>query len=225
MEDIIAQLKASIADETLTKSEKKSIKSLMAEQSFDHDQLNFLRSKIYELANEKITDTNYRSIVEWIKVANSAFIARPVESKSEAFFSPGETCREAIIRQINGAVRELKICVFTISDDNISEAIAFAHRKGVDVKIVTDNDKLFDSGSDIGRLAAAGINIKVDLTADHMHHKFMVTDQLSLITGSYNWTRSAANFNHENIILTKESTLIKSFLKEFDRLWEQMKAY
>src|SRR5436190_8142505 len=225
MEDIIAQLKASIDDDTLTRSEKKSLKSALADQRFDQDELNFLRSKVFELANEKITDANYKEIVEWIKIANSAFVAKPPENKSEAFFSPGETCREAIIRQINSAVRDLKICVFTISDDTISESIAFAHRKGVEVKILTDNDKLYDVGSDIGRLAEAGVTIKVDHTSDHMHHKFMVTDQLSLITGSYNWTRSAAKFNHENIILTKEPGLVKSFLKEFDRLWEQMKGY
>jgi cardiolipin hydrolase len=225
MEDIIAHLKASIGDNTLTRSEKKSLKSLVADQSLDQDQLNFLRSKIYDLANEKITEANYKEIVEWIKTANSAFIAKPFDDHSEAFFSPGETCREAIIRQINGSVRELKICVFTISDDTIAEAIAFAHRKGVDVRVLTDNDKLFDVGSDIGRLAEAGVAIKVDHTSDHMHHKFMVTDQQSLITGSYNWTRSAAKFNHENIILTREPGLVKAFLKEFERLWEEMKGY
>jgi cardiolipin hydrolase len=225
MDDIIAQLKASITDDSLTKSEKKSIKSLVADQSLDQDQLNFLRSKIYELANEKITGANYKDIVEWIKMANSAFVAKPLDNKSEAFFSPGETCRECIIRQISSALRDLRICVFTISDDTIAEAIALAHRKGVDVKILTDNDKLNDVGSDIGRLAEAGVTIKVDHTSDHMHHKFMVADQLSLITGSYNWTRSAAKFNHENIILTKEPALVKSFLKEFDKLWEQMKGY
>ena len=224
MEQIIAHLKESITDEVFSKSEKKSLKTLVAEYTPDQDQLNFLRSKVYELANEKITDANYRFILEWVKTANSAFVGRP-SSKSEAFFSPGETCRKVIIRQINSAVKQIKICVFTISDDTVSDAIVLAHRKKVDIKIVTDNDKLFDEGSDVARLAAEGIDIKVDQTSNHMHHKFMVVDESSLITGSYNWTRSAARFNHENIILTKESALAKSFLKEFDRLWEVMIPY
>jgi phosphatidylserine/phosphatidylglycerophosphate/cardiolipin synthase-like enzyme len=55
-----------------------------------------------------------------------------------------------------------------------------------------------------------------------MHHKFMVTDDAHLITGSYNWTLSAAKYNHENILLTTESGVVKSFLKQFELLWPQM---
>jgi len=52
-----------------------------------------------------------------------------------------------------------------------------------------------------------------------------VIDGKALITGSYNWTRSAARFNHENILLTKEGSVVKSFLKEFDQLWKVMEEY
>jgi phosphatidylserine/phosphatidylglycerophosphate/cardiolipin synthase-like enzyme len=58
-----------------------------------------------------------------------------------------------------------------------------------------------------------------------MHHKFMVVDDSSLITGSYNWTLSAAKYNHENVLLTTEGGLVKSFLKEFGQLWHHMEPY
>jgi mitochondrial cardiolipin hydrolase len=56
-----------------------------------------------------------------------------------------------------------------------------------------------------------------------MHNKFMVADQSSLITGSYNWTLSIARYNYENILITREAGVIKSFTNEFDQLWEVMK--
>jgi phosphatidylserine/phosphatidylglycerophosphate/cardiolipin synthase-like enzyme len=56
-----------------------------------------------------------------------------------------------------------------------------------------------------------------------MHHKFMIADLHTLITGSYNWTLSAARYNHENILLTREANVIKSFSSEFDKLWNEMK--
>jgi phosphatidylserine/phosphatidylglycerophosphate/cardiolipin synthase-like enzyme len=51
----------------------------------------------------------------------------------------------------------------------------------------------------------------------------MIADLHTLITGSYNWTLSAARYNHENILLTREANVIKSFASEFDKLWSEMK--
>jgi cardiolipin hydrolase len=65
----------------------------------------------------------------------------------------------------------------------------------------------------------------MDATPNHMHHKFMIVDDLALVTGSYNWTQSAARFNHENILVMKEPGVVKSFLKEFEQLWGRMVDY
>lgn len=224
MDQIIAHLRESIEDQVFSKSERRSLKSLLAETSLNDQQLNVLRSKMYELANEKANEKNYIFILEWIKNVNNTLIAQPQQT-SAAFFSPGEACRTTIINQLNSATTSIKICVFTISDDTITNSIITAHKKGVDVQIVTDNDKMTDLGSDIKRIAREGISIKTDSTPNHMHHKFMVVDETSLITGSYNWTRSAAKYNQENILVTKEAGLVRSYLKEFSKLWKVMHPY
>ncbi len=226
MNDIIDHLKLSLEDDFLSKPERKSLRALVESQVLTEDQLSFLRTKIFELANQKANAQNYNFVLAWIKDATQALIS-PVktESTSNAFFSPGETCRDVIISQIKGAVNQLEICVFTISDDVISDAILLAHKKGLTIRIITDNDKSLDEGSDIETLSKAGIAIKMDRTTNHMHHKFMVADNKSLITGSYNWTRSAARFNHENILLTRESGVINSFAREFDQLWSNLAEY
>lgn len=219
MDELIEQLRQSIQDEVFSKPERKSVRALVAEKTLDEQQLNFLRSKIYDLANEKITATNYKFILEWVKNANSALVTNQ-SSFSDAYFSPGEACRNVIISQIKSATSHLQICVFTISDDYITDAIISSHKRGTQIKIITDNDKSLDEGSDIEQIAKLGIAVKMDRTTDHMHHKFMLVDGKALITGSYNWTRSAAKFNHENILLTREVGVVKSFLKEFDQLWK-----
>ena len=219
MDELIEQLRQIIQDEVFSKPERKSVRALVAEKTLDEQQLNFLRSKIYDLANEKITATNYKFILEWVKNANSALVTNQ-SSFSDAYFSPGEACRNVIISQIKSATSHLQICVFTISDDYITDAIIGSHKRGTQIKIITDNDKSLDEGSDIEQIAKLGITVKMDRTTDHMHHKFMLVDGKALITGSYNWTRSAAKFNHENILLTREVGVVKSFLKEFDQLWK-----
>ncbi|MEQ8425923.1 MAG: phospholipase D-like domain-containing protein, partial [Cyclobacteriaceae bacterium] len=221
IDEIIDQLKVSIEDEIFSRTEKKSLKALIGEKPLDVNQLNFLRSKIYEIANEKATPENYPFILEWIKNANSALIPKN-NDKADAFFSPGDACRNIIINQIMYATSRIDICVFTISDDRIASAITDAHKRGRQVRIITDNDKSLDMGSDIAQLSKSGIAVKMDSTPNHMHHKFMVVDDNALITGSYNWTLSAARYNHENVLLTTEGGLVKSFLKEFTQLWGKM---
>ena len=141
---------------------------------------------------------------------------------NQACFSPGDACLKAIIAGIQSVRSSLKICVFTISDDRITQAILQAHRRGVAVRLLTDNEKLFDKGSDIRDLLAAGIPVRVDETANHMHHKFALLDNQTLLTGSYNWTRSAARYNHENLVVTDQVNLVQDFCREFDRLWQEL---
>ena len=224
MDEILTHLRQSIEDEIFSKTEKRTLKGLIGERPLDQHQLNLLRSKVYELANERVRQDNYKFILEWVRNVNSA-LSTPTLEASDAFFSPGDACRNVIISQISQATARLQICVFTISDDSITDAILTSHKKGVDIKIITDNDKSFDEGSDVEQLARSGISVKMDTTPNHMHHKFMVVDHKALITGSYNWTRSAARYNHENIVLTREGGIVKSFLKEFDQLWKEMKGF
>jgi len=224
MDKLLAYLETSIADEVFSRNEKKTFKALVSESMLDQNRLNFLRSKIYELASKKITTSNHQFILDWIKTANSALIL-PATDTTDAFFSPGDACRNTIIRHIETATEKLHICVFTISDDSITNSLLTAFKKGINIKLITDNDKSFDVGSDVEQLAKAGIAVKMDTSPNHMHHKFMVADQRSLITGSYNWTLSAARYNHENIIVTREAGVVRSFAQQFDQLWGVMEKY
>jgi phosphatidylserine/phosphatidylglycerophosphate/cardiolipin synthase-like enzyme len=55
-----------------------------------------------------------------------------------------------------------------------------------------------------------------------MHHKFALFDRVRLITGSYNWTRGAAEGNEENLIDTADPELVAAFGRAFDALWEKL---
>lgn len=136
-------------------------------------------------------------------------------------FSPGDACGKHIRTLMSEAQERLDICVFTISDNDIADAIKNAFDRGINVRIVTDNDKMWDEGSDIKSLYDHGIEVKIDQTDYHMHHKFMVVDGHTVLTGSYNWTRSAAQFNHENIISLTDRQVSQKFSAEFEKLWKE----
>ena len=223
MEHIINYLHASTTDDFLSKEEKRTLKELVADQPLHAAEINIIRNKIFEIASQKAKSENFQFVLEWVK-GTMAVLQTPFPDL-DSYFSPGDTCRNAITKQISTARQDLLVCVFTISDDLITESLISAHRRGVDIRLITDNEKSFDKGSDIAQLAREGIALRMDTSPNHMHHKFMVIDQHSVLTGSYNWTRGAARFNHENIIITKDPTTVRAFTHEFDKLWPTMAPY
>ena len=54
---------------------------------------------------------------------------------------------------------------------------------------------------------------------DKLHHKFAVIDNRTVITGSFNWSPSAAHTNDETLLVIHSAQLAKHFNREMDRLW------
>lgn len=224
MENLEAQFKATFEDKNFSRSERQSLRKVLKSEKLNAHELAVLRSKIFDIAREEITGENMFQVLTWLENANKLVLPQVNKDfENKAFFSPGNDCLNAIIGKIGRAINNIDICVFTISDDRISREIAMAHRKGVLIRLLTDNDKAYDKGSDIYRLAKKGISVKVDYTDKHMHHKFAIIDNKILLTGSYNWTRSAATSNEENILITNDTPSVKAYKKEFEKLWKQMK--
>lgn len=140
----------------------------------------------------------------------------------DVLFSPGQDIPENIAFYMSQAKKTVDLCVFTISDDVLSDCLKKLHGRGVKVRIITDNNKMRDAGSQIKELARSGIDVKVDNSRYHMHNKFGIIDGRIAFTGSYNWTYTAKMHNQENLLITTNFTIVHKFINEFEMLWEQM---
>ena len=219
---LLEQLAETLADARLSDEEKRSLVSALRDASPPEEGLRQLRNRAFELVRERTTDAESLSLLKWLEGVVRALDGgrEPVGIvRTEAFFSPGSDCLQVIQRYLRMARKSLDLCVFTISDDRISQDILTAHRKGVAVRLLTDNEKEFDAGSDIAQLRSAGIPTVVDRTRAHMHHKFAIIDAMWLLNGSYNWTRSACEFNEENLVVSNDPALVRQFAVQFERLW------
>jgi hypothetical protein len=216
--------KNSIEDLVLSRKERKDLKEQLSNSNLKPNEADWLLSRLRDFAMEHAGRAHPEVLVAWFyegaKLLRQATAA--TGNRSRAYFSPGEACRDAILSQLRAARKQIDICVFTISDNIIRDALVSAHKVGKRIRIISDNDKSNDMGSDIHFLSRLGIPVRLDETEDHMHHKFAVFDQRLLLNGSYNWTRSAAERNFENIALTEDPSLITAYQTEFDRLWKKL---
>jgi phosphatidylserine/phosphatidylglycerophosphate/cardiolipin synthase-like enzyme len=221
LEELDRALRATLDDGRLSRAERHALSEILKEWPPTPSQLAQLRARAFALVEEQVIQARGRQLLAWlqgvIKLLAQHEASEPATS-ARAYFSPGETCLTAILGELGRVKQTADICVFTITDDRICEALLAARQRGVALRIVTDNDKQYDEGSDIARLRDAGVSIRVDGDERHMHHKFAVLDSFTLLNGSYNWTRGAT-LNEENLIVTNDRRLVTSFAQKFEHLW------
>ncbi len=140
----------------------------------------------------------------------------------QVIFSPGNEILESISDLLKQAKKTLDICVFTITDERLATEIWNCHQRGVSVRIITDDDKMFDRGSMIKDLKDAGIPVKIDHSRYHMHHKFGIIDSRIVFTGSFNWTYTASSHNQENLLITSNFEIVKQYSDQYEILWREM---
>ena len=225
--DLDQILTATLADRRVQTGEKKVLTEWTARNATDEADRAVARSRAFALARTQATGDT-ASLLDWLEEVIKVFSrpsALPVTAETgAAFFSPGTTCIQELLRQFNITKQSADVCVFTITDDRITDALMRAHARGVAVRVLTDDDKSHDLGSDIERLRAAGIPCKMDLgNLAHMHHKFALFDGQRLLTGSFNWTRSASEQNEENMIITPDPVLVSAFQGRFEALWNKLR--
>lgn len=205
------------ADQKLDNDERHMLQQLGPDLSLED--IRFLRNKAFRMAREDLNHRSLKWLEQVIKTLENNYMNdnRP----SSGYFAPSTTCRDAIINLLKKARFNIDICVFTISDNKLRDEILAAHKRGVKVRIISDNDKVFDKGNDIRYLKDAGVPVRCDSTPNHMHHKFALIDGDCLVNGSFNWTRSATAFNNENIVLSYETGLLEQFQSAFEELWQE----
>jgi len=226
IESTLQLLRASAADRRLSREERQRLRDRAA--GLGAEDLGRLRNAAFELLRERITDDVLREQLSWLEdvirvLSGTAGATTDVAPVFDAWFSPQQNCPGKIRELIAAARRTLDICVFTITDDRLTAAVMDAHRRGVKVRIITDNDKAADLGSDADRLRECGVRLRIDRTQYHMHHKFAIFDSQLLLNGSYNWTRGAAEQNEENFLVLNHRPLTARYQEQFDALWDSLK--
>ncbi len=225
LHEIEAALIQTFDDFRLSKPEKIALREIFEDLKSEPEMLRFARNRSFDIVAEQIRSAPdfHMEAIKWLEqVVKTIDSARgdAEHVETSVYFSPGKSCVNKIVSLINNARHAIDVCVFTISDDRISDALQGAKEHGTQVRIITDDDKAYDRGSDVQRLAKQGIPVKTDSSPSHMHHKFALFDGKTLVNGSFNWTRSASTQNQENIVVTDDSHTCTPFKEAFERLWK-----
>lgn len=139
------------------------------------------------------------------------------------YFVPGDTVEEHLIDLVNGAAESVLAAIQEINLEAVSTAFIEADDRGVDVKIIIEEDYSDPSKekafAQYSRLNNMGL-VKTDHRSALMHNKFVVIDGKTVWTGSTNMTEYGVNGNNNNVIVIDSQELALNFTTEFNEMWE-----
>jgi len=123
----------------------------------------------------------------------------------------------ALISNIQKTKSNIKIAVAWFTNPKLFEALLPLLNSEVSIEIILADDAINFSNKNIDfqQLINEGVEIKISRFPNLMHHKFCIIDDRLLITGSYNWTKSAEINNHENVIISNDLALVSIFKNQF----------
>jgi tetratricopeptide (TPR) repeat protein len=131
-----------------------------------------------------------------------------------------------ILHELRKATSSIHIAVAWFTDPDIFEQLCQKAGSGIRVGLIVVNDSINRKGGlryerlrDLGGIfMMIGDNKKNSTT---MHNKFCVIDGVTVITGSYNWSRKAKQ-NSENIaVISGHPELAQQFIEEFESILER----
>jgi len=142
---------------------------------------------------------------------HAADITLPKDTPVRVFFSPNGGCTAAIIDTINKSKSEILVQAYIFTSEPIVKALLGAHKRGVKVSVILDKSQKKNGYSPATFFANQGIPAGIDSMHARAHDKVMIIDKETVITGSFNFSKSAETQNSENVLIIKSMELAKVF--------------
>ena len=143
--------------------------------------------------------------------------------------------------QLSGVERQLDLALFVFSAQNLADTMTGLQQRGVRIRLLADPgfasrsfsevlDLLgvshsdhrcrLEAGNNPWNQALEGVGTPRLAAGDKLHHKYAVLDGQRVISGSFNWSPSAAFQNDETLLRIDSPLLAAHFTAETDRLWQ-----
>lgn len=161
------------------------------------------------------------SIILFLCTGCATLTQEPTTHHTEVYFSPDGHTRDRIINAIDNSRVSIDISIFDFTSEDIKTSLEKAKDRGVKIRLITDSRQAKGEYSVMQSLIDKGFDVKIIHGKGRgiMHNKFAIFDKSLLLTGSYNWTENAENFNYENAIFISDPNVINQYQKEFDKIW------
>jgi phosphatidylserine/phosphatidylglycerophosphate/cardiolipin synthase-like enzyme len=138
---------------------------------------------------------------------------------SQVYFCPEDNCADNLIIVFDSAKNSIHCAIYSFTLDSVAQALADAHLRGVEVKIIFEKQQAASNYSRDEWLESQGVEVHIDTNTGYMHNKFCIIDGETVVTGSFNWSQNADTRNDENLLIIVSKALAVLYDAEFWEIW------
>jgi phospholipase D len=120
-----------------------------------------------------------------------------------------------IVRAISKAKSSIYVQAYGMTSPPIVNALIKAQSRGIKVRILLDKRNIKDKWSKMDSLIESGADVGIDKVSGIAHNKVMIIDKSRVITGSFNFTKSADTRNAENVIIINDANVAAQYLQNW----------
>jgi phosphatidylserine/phosphatidylglycerophosphate/cardiolipin synthase-like enzyme len=168
-------------------------------------------------SKEHIIDAAKQTISSIMPTELTGVHTMPATGTIEFAFSPNGGITNMIVDEINKAKKTILVQAYSFTSTEIAKSLADAKKRGIDVKVILDKSQESEKYSSATFLTNAGIPVHIDRDFQIAHNKVMIIDGIDVITGSFNFTKSAEHNNAENCEIHQGN---KPFADKFTKYWQ-----
>ena len=119
--------------------------------------------RLKEVSKNYTAQENFFELYTFIAgfIQDKYYSRRPIVC--DTLFFPSKVSETTLVNTIRTSMKTLDICVFTITNDKLCQAILECNERGVQIRIITDDLKSSDVGSDIEKFKNAVITLSLFL--------------------------------------------------------------
>lgn len=148
------------------------------------------------------------------------------EGDLEIYFSPQDKAiTKQVLPLVNNAQKYIYIPAFLITHKGLADSLIAASGRGVAVKVILDATNTHTGSSKMKILRGTGIQVKTENLAGKLHSKSIIIDDLYVVIGSMNFSRSGEGKNDENLVIIKNSQAAVFYKTFFQYLWKRIPDY
>ena len=171
-----------------------------------------------------------RSVSRWmgaLLIGLSSIQAVPSAGSTEVWYAPEDRPLERMVRIYDHATRYIFVAVYGLTSPLAVKALAEAKKRGVDVRVITDRERMNDSKQQtaVSALRFAGVPVRVNRHDSLMHLKQVVVDDEINTTGSMNQTTSGNQYNDERLDIIRDRATTLKAREKFLSMWKDEERF
>jgi phosphatidylserine/phosphatidylglycerophosphate/cardiolipin synthase-like enzyme len=145
----------------------------------------------------------------------------------EVWYSPEDEPLRRVVQIYEQATRYIFVAVYGLTSPLAVKALVGARKRGVDVRVITDRERLNDPNQRraVSVIREAGIPVKVNRHDGLMHLKQVVADDEINANGSMNHTTSGNRYNDERLDVIRDHPISVKAREKFLSMWKDQERF